>query len=226
MGTPNGARNRRASGCWAARFWARRRRVWAALVEWSRTTIHLRMMQHVAQVLTEKVVAEAVARTQGALMKEVDMYRMAAPMGRVLETKDTRTMKGRRLYIVESLVGGVPSAAPPVHNVQTRRTAAVAGHERDPAATAKMVTCAVVPQWRRGDGNRFVARAQRNGMGDSRCDRSAPPKRGPADATTALGNVGGHRRSEGRACTLGCRGLTRPGRTKWVQSGLTRIGQN
>ena len=38
-------------------------------------------------MFTEQVLAQVVARTQGALPKEADVYRLAAPMGRVWRRK-------------------------------------------------------------------------------------------------------------------------------------------
>ena len=62
-------------------------RVRAAMAEWATTTIHLATIQDVARVLTEQVVAQVVARTQGVLPKEADVYRLAAPMGRAWRRK-------------------------------------------------------------------------------------------------------------------------------------------
>ena len=49
-----------------------RRIIRAAVTEWATATIQLTRMQDIAQVYTEHVVAQVVARTQGALPREAD----------------------------------------------------------------------------------------------------------------------------------------------------------
>ena len=55
--------------------------------EWASATIHLSNFADIAQVFTEQVQAQVVARTQGALSKERDLYKLAAPMGRFWRRK-------------------------------------------------------------------------------------------------------------------------------------------
>ena len=64
-----------------------RHRVRAVVAEWVTTTIHLATMQDTARVFMEQVLVQVVARTQGALPTETDVYRLAAPMGRVWRRK-------------------------------------------------------------------------------------------------------------------------------------------
>ena len=64
-----------------------RRRVRGALAEWATATIHLAAAQDVARVFTEQVLAQVVAQTRGELPSETDVYRLAAPMGRVWRRK-------------------------------------------------------------------------------------------------------------------------------------------
>ena len=64
-----------------------RRRVRGAVAEWATTTIHLAAIQDVARVFTEQVLAQVVAWTRGALSSEADVYRLAAPTGRVWRRK-------------------------------------------------------------------------------------------------------------------------------------------
>ena len=59
-----------------------RRRVREAVTEWASAMIHLSGFADIAQVFTEQVQAQTVARTQGALPCERDLYKLAAPMGR------------------------------------------------------------------------------------------------------------------------------------------------
>ena len=60
-----------------------RRRVRGAEAEWATATIHLAAVRDVARVFTEQVLPQVVATTLGALPLEKDVYRLAAPMGRV-----------------------------------------------------------------------------------------------------------------------------------------------
>ena len=64
-----------------------RRRVRGPVAEWVTTTIHLAAIHDVARVFTEQVLAQVVARTRGALPSQKDVYRLAAPMGRVWRRK-------------------------------------------------------------------------------------------------------------------------------------------
>ena len=64
-----------------------RRRVQGAVADSATATIHLAAVRDVARVFTEQVQAQVVARTRGALPSEKDVYRLAAPMGRVWRRK-------------------------------------------------------------------------------------------------------------------------------------------
>ena len=57
------------------------------MAEWASATIHLSSFADIAQVFTEQVQAQVVARTQGALPREKDIYKLAAPMGRFWRQK-------------------------------------------------------------------------------------------------------------------------------------------
>ena len=51
-----------------------RRRVRGAVVELATTTIHLAAVEDVARVFTERVLAQLVAKTRGALPSGKDVY--------------------------------------------------------------------------------------------------------------------------------------------------------
>ena len=144
-----------------------RRRVRGAVAEWATATIHLAAVQDVVRVFTEQVLAQVVARTRGALPSEKDVYRLAAPMGRVW----------RRKIQVHFKLGSAAVAT---------------GHEHDAASTVNVVHSSVAPTRSRRDRKRAAESAQRDWLGGGRRDGGAPPARRQADATAPVGHMDRH----------------------------------
>ena len=57
------------------------------MAEWASATIHLSSYGEIRQVFFEQVQAQVMARTQGALPRARDIYKLAAPMGRFWQRK-------------------------------------------------------------------------------------------------------------------------------------------
>ena len=100
-------------------------------------------------MFTEQGLAQVVARTWGALRSEADVYRLAAPMGRVWRSKiqvhfklDSSTLFQHTLA---DRVAHIPRTTSTDSDVQGCSAAAATGHEHDPASTVSVVHSSVVP---------------------------------------------------------------------------------
>ena len=143
-----------------------RRRVRAAVAEWATATIHFVTIQDVARVFTERVLAQVVARTQGALPTDTNVYRLAAPMGRVDEEDPSALQAGLRHTLADPVACFLGTASTD-RDVQGSGAVAATGHEHDPTSTVSVVHSSVVPTRGGSDGKRAWESAQRNRLGDS-----------------------------------------------------------